>query len=152
MSFLSFVDESFITLAGALMIICFLLWELPRSLRLLDEENERLVYSSSGRVFDGALFAIGILSFVFYLVQKNAVLDALRSPTFSLAFSVVYLAVPILVLLNFAKKALKTLNDSQSYSKFFIGSLFGFFHSIFLVCFSLVFLAVAIFLFLNFYR
>jgi|GEM_PF-960377 len=151
LSFLSFVDESFMLFAGISMIIGFLVWEVPRSLKLLSEEHEKLIYPQTGRVFDVFLFVVGLLSFVFYLFNRNEVLNALVMPTFSLIFSIAYLGIPSLIFLGFLKKMAKMLDAYQSLSRFMICAFFDFAHTVFFISFSLVFVAIAFFFFVSSY-
>ncbi len=152
MSFLAFVDSAFLLNAGLLMAAGFLLWELPRSLRLLDRELEAIIYPASGRVFDTFVFVAGLLAYVFYLGQQNDVVNAIRMPTFSLAFSIAYISAPALVFLSFLGRIAKLLDQHQSLSVFLTSFALGLFRTIFYMSFLLVFLAVIIFFFVDFYH
>lgn len=151
MSFLSFIDESFMLFAGISMIIGFLVWEIPRSLRLLSDEHEKLIYPQTGRVFDIFLFIVGLLSFFFYIFNRNEVLNALIMPTFSLIFSIIYLGIPSMISLGFLKKIAKMIDAYQSLSRFMMCLFFDLAHTVFFISFSLVFVAVVFFFFVNFY-
>lgn len=152
MSFLAFVDSAFLLNAGLLMVAGFLLWELPRSLKLLDRELEAVIYPASGRVFDICLFVIGLLAYVIYLLQQNAVVNAIRMPTFSLAFAIIYISAPVLVFLSFFSRIVKLFDQHQSLSVFSTSFVFGLFRTIFYTTFLLIFLAIAMFFFVDFYH
>ena len=147
---IEFMNETLINVAAILFVLGFLVWELPRSLKVMDEEYTQGVYPEMGRMFDIVVFLVGIVTGIFFYTRMNAIIETMKMPTFFLAFTVIFLAVPLLVLLGFLSRTLKRINDHKSITVFLVHGLLDFAHTVFFIGFSALLVPVLIFLAVDF--
>ncbi len=68
--------------ASVLLVISFLVWEIPRSIKLIGEEYTKGLYPEGGRVADIVLFVIGLLSMGFFFTDDNGakIIEFIKTP------------------------------------------------------------------------
>lgn len=139
------MNETLLHAATILFVLGFLLWELPRSFKLMDEEYTRGLYPDTGKVLDFILLVIGAVAAFLFYQNTNGVLSAMKMPTFYILFSIVFLAVPALILLGYLKRLAKLINEGKSVTVFLVQAFLDLAHSAFFLGFSMLFVPTVIF-------
>ncbi len=151
MSFLAdIITEELIGLSSVLFFLCFLIWEIPRSVKVMDEEYTQGVYPELGRVFDIVIFIIGLIAIILFYLNMDDIIDAVTMPTFSLAYTIIFFAIPILIFLGFLQRSLKRINDQQSVTVFLVHGFLDLSHTIFFITFSIILVPLVIFFVVDF--
>jgi hypothetical protein len=142
-----FLNPGLIQLSAVLFVISFIIWELPRSLKIIDEEYTKDVYPQGGKVFDYIVFIIGLIAAAFFFMNMDNVISAMKMPTYSLAFTVIYIAVPLLIIFGFIRRVLKRINNEKhdSIVVFIINCFLDLSHTVFFITFSMLLVPVVIF-------
>src|SRR4030042_5398483 len=67
---------------SAILVICFIVWEVPRSVKVISEEYTKGLYPENGRVADFALLFLGLLSILYFVLDNNAryIVEFLKTP------------------------------------------------------------------------
>ncbi|MFH1393329.1 MAG: hypothetical protein ABII71_06375 [Candidatus Micrarchaeota archaeon] len=146
--FFHIVTPQMFDVISALLIITFIQWELPRTVKLLDEEYTNDVYPETGRVIDIILFLIGIgAMFVLYQGNNMAKMITLLHNTYlMLIFIPVMIVIPLMIFLGYFKRFFARMDQHKSLTVFMVQSTLDFGHTLFFV--SLVLLLVPALLFL----
>lgn len=151
MSFLAdIITQELIGLSSVLFFLCFLIWEIPRSVKVMDEEYTQGVYPELGRVFDIVIFVIGLIAIILFYLNMDDIIDAVTMPTFSLAYTIIFFAIPILIFLGFLQRSLKRINDQQSVTVFLVHGFLDLSHTIFFITFSIILVPLVIFFVVDF--
>lgn len=146
MNFLAdIITEELIGLSSVLFFICFLIWEIPRSIKVMDEEYTQGVYPELGRVFDIFVFAVGIIAIILFFLNMENIIETVKMPTFSLAYIIIFFTVPILILLGFLQRTVKRINDQQSVTVFLVHSFLDLAHTLFFITFSVILIPLVIY-------
>ncbi|MEM3422498.1 MAG: hypothetical protein QXF35_01965 [Candidatus Bilamarchaeaceae archaeon] len=146
---LEYINNDFFLIVGGIFIISFLFLEVPRRLKLLDEETEKAIYGQKMKAVDISFFIVGLVSFIYYTIHSNDIISAIRMPTFSLAFAVLLIATPLLIFLKFIATCAKRI-DEKSFSRFLTLLVFDFTYTIFLMGFSFIVLSILIYFFVDY--
>jgi len=151
MSFLAdIITQELIGLSSVLFFLCFLIWEIPRSVKVMDEEYTQGVYPELGRVFDIVIFVIGLIAIILFYLNMDDIIDAVTMPTFSLAYTIIFFAIPILIFLGFLQRSLKRINDQQSVTVFLVHGFLDLSHTIFFITFSIILVPLVVFFVVDF--
>ena len=110
----------------------------------MGEEYTEGVYPELGRLFDIIVFVLGLIALLFFFWNMDDVMNAMKMPTYSLAFTVVFLSVPILIFLGFLQRTLKRINDQESVTIFLVHEFLDLSHTVFFISFSVIFIPVVI--------
>ncbi len=140
--FFGILEPSAFSVATALFILGFIIYEAPRSIKLMSEEYTDGFYPEAGRVFDIIVLFFGLLAVVFlYLLEgMEDVIDFMRYETLMPIYLIILIAVPVLITLGYLKRLLARINQHESVTIFFVHSLLDLAHTVFLICFSLLFI------------
>jgi len=151
MNFLAdIITEELIGLSSVLFFICFLIWEIPRSVKIMDEEYTQGVYPELGRVFDIFVFAVGIIAIILFFLNMENIIETVKMPTFSLAYIIIFFAVPILIFLGFLQRTVKRINDQQSVTVFLVHGFLDLAHTMFFITFSVILVPLVIYFVVDF--
>jgi len=151
MSFLAeIITEELIGLSSVLFFLCFLIWEIPRSVKVMDEEYTQGVYPELGRVFDIVVFIIGIIAIILFFMNMENIIETVAMPTFSLAYIIIFFAVPILIFLGFLQRTVKRINDQQSVTVFLVHGFLDLSHTMFFITFSIILIPLIIYFVVDF--
>lgn len=136
------------SLATILFIIGFIIWELPRSVKVMDEEYTSGFYPEMGRVFDIIILLIGLVCvlYLYFMDGLDNVVDFLRYGTFTVLFAIIILAIPVLIFLGYLKRFLARVDKHESMTIFLVHSFLDLAHTVFFICFSLIFIPVLFYL------
>ncbi|MDD5339749.1 MAG: hypothetical protein PHV13_00695 [Candidatus ainarchaeum sp.] len=142
--FFSIISPSLFYNASVILVISFIFWELPRSVKLISEEYTSGLYPDTGRVIDFGLLFIGLAA-IAYLVLFNAtdrVVTFLKTPGITSLFLIIMITVPLLILLGFLKRFFGRFDSHNSVTVFLVHGFLDFMHTLFFI--SLVVLAVPV--------
>jgi hypothetical protein len=91
--------------ASILLIIGYVLWETPRTIRILPEEYMQGLYPEGGRVVDFALFIVGLAAAAFLrLGALPDVVRFLKTPGMTELFLIILVVVVLIIVLGFLKR------------------------------------------------
>lgn len=130
--FFSIINVSLFNTASILLVACFIIWEIPRSIKLMSEEYTHGLYPEGGRVVDFALFAIGLASVMYITAGNNAatVVSFLKTPGITAFFLVVMAVVPLIIFLGFLKRFFAR-TEGNSIAVFLAQGFLDFMHTLF---------------------
>ncbi len=130
--FFSIIDVSLFNTASVLLVACFIIWEIPRSVKIISEEYTEGLYPEGGRVVDLALFVIGLLSVLYFTTDNNAanVVSFLKTPGITAFFLVVLVVIPLIIFLGFLKRFFAR-TEGNSVTVFLTQGFLDFMHTIF---------------------
>ena len=140
--FFSIINPSFFDAAAVVFFITFIIWELPRSMKIIAEEYTKGAYPEYGRVVDFALLSVGILSLA-YLYLFNAldrVVVFLKTPGITAIFLILMVAIPLIIALGFFKRFFGRMEKHESITIFLVHALLDMMHTIFYICLAIIFI------------
>jgi hypothetical protein len=142
--FFSMINPSLFDTAAVLLVISFVVWELPRSVKLISEEYTKGLYPETGRVLDFGLLFIGLLAIGYLMLMSSTGRAAvfLNTLAISSVYLIILIAVSILILLGFLKRFFGRFDSHNSVTVFLVHGFLDFMHTIFFIC--LVVLAVPV--------
>jgi hypothetical protein len=116
------------------------MWELPRSIKFIDEEYTHGVYPENGRVVDFFFLFWGVLAVIFLLLLNNSnnVLTFLKTPGITSFYLVIMVTVPLIVLMGYFKRFFERMGKQESVTVFFVQSFLDLMHTLFLVTTSVL--------------
>ena len=117
--FFKMISPSLFDTAAVLFIIGFIIWELPRTIKILPDEYSRGVYPEAGRVVDFVLLAAGLAALGF-LVMGNVdkVVSFLKIPGVTGVFIVLMVVIPLIIAMGFFKRAFARMDQHNSVTVF----------------------------------
>jgi len=141
--FFNLVDSSLFYACSVLLIIGFIIWELPRSVKLIDEEYTRGLYPDTGRVVDFVLLGIGLLDLIYlFFGNIDGVVAFLKTPGITALFLVIMVVIPIIIALGYFKRLFARMDKHNSVTVFLVHGFLDLAHTVFMI--SLVILTVPI--------
>jgi hypothetical protein len=146
--FFNFINIPLFDAATVLLIISFIVWEVPRSVKLLDEEYTKGIYPDGGRVPDILLFVVGLACAGFFLLGNNAekIVTFLHTPGVTALYIIILVTIPIIISLGFFKRFFSRMDKHESITIFFVHGFLDFFHTTFFIAVALLAVPVAGFL------
>lgn len=147
-AFLQFFEPFTFYLATVLFILCFIIWEVPRSLKVMSEEYSKGVYPEMGRVFDILLMfaGLGSIVFLYFIGGINEVNYFLRHEALMPIFAIVLIAIPLLVFMGYLKRFVGRIDKHDSFTTFCVHNFLDFTHTLFFISFSFLFITTLIYL------
>lgn len=142
-----YLSNSSLSLTALAFFVAYLIWELPRLTKMLEEEWIKGIYPEHGRVVDIVLLLIGLGSFIFLQANlSKAVMLAYKSG-YNLLLAAGLVALPLIILLGFIGRFFTRMDAKLQVSAFMVQTILDLAHTLFFVCFvGLVFpLAALIF-------
>ncbi|MFH1785426.1 MAG: hypothetical protein ABH842_03275 [Candidatus Micrarchaeota archaeon] len=138
--FFSILTPSLFLSSSILLIIGFIIWEFPRSIKFIDGEYTRGLYPENGRVIDFFFLFWGILSVIYLLVLNNSadVLKFLKTPGITSFYIVIMVTVPLIVIMGYFKRFFERMGKQESITIFFTQEFLDLMHTIFLVSLSIL--------------
>ena len=121
--FFGLMNETLFVYAAAALIVSFLLWEVPRSLRLFSEESIKNLYSDSSRLVNIGLFLFGLLIIGYMFMFENIpkIIKLLKIRGITSAVMIVVVVACFAAVFRFVQNTLKRTE----------GNSMGNFHSCF---------------------
>jgi len=141
-AFFQFFESSTFSIATILFILGFIIWELPRSVKIMSEEYTQGVYPKMGRISDFFVFVIGLAVIVFLYAMNGLreIVDFLRYETYVPLLAIIIIAVPVLILLGFLKRFVSRIDKNESITVFAVHNFLDLAHTVFFICFCILFI------------
>ncbi|MCI0504042.1 hypothetical protein L0Y65_05015 [Candidatus Micrarchaeota archaeon] len=142
--FFSFINIPMFDAMTVILIASFIVWEAPRTVKLLSEEYTKGLYPENGRVIDVAMFAVGLASVVFFMLDNNAerIVTFLKTPGVTAFFLVLMLAIPLIVAMGFFKRMFARFDEHNSITIFLSHTFLDLMHTLFHIALTVLFLPI----------
>jgi hypothetical protein len=143
--FFSIINVPLFDSLTVVLIVSYIIWEVPRTIKLLSDEYTKGLYPENGRVVDVALFLIGLGTTYFLMQAGNAerVVSFLKTPGITAFFLVLVLAVPIIIIMGFFKRLFARFDAHDSVAVFLAHTFLDLMHTLFHIALAMLFLPVA---------
>jgi len=129
--FFDLVDLGLFDIASVLVIIGFLIYEIPRSIKVLDEEYTKGFYPETGRVIDFVLLVIGLITIIFYRLSAIKIIAFLKSPGIIAFFLILMAVIPIIIIVGYLKRFFGRIDTNKSITLFLTHSFLDLMHTFF---------------------
>jgi len=148
--FFGLLNPELFDIATILFVVSFVIWEAPRSLRMIENELTTGIYPESGRVSDIALFVIGLIAVVFIYTSVNVekVATTLKTPGLTSLFLILLVVLVLLAVISFLVRLFARIDNQNSILVFLMHSFLDLAHTVFFI--SLIILTVPVIGFLIF--
>jgi len=147
--FFKLISPSVFDTAAVLLIIGFIIWELPRSIKVISDEYTHGLYPETGRVVDFALLVFGLLALAFLATGNvDKVVAFLKIPGVTNVFIILIVIIPVIITLGFFKRAFARMDQHNSITVFIVQGFLDLSRTIFHI--SLVVLSIPVIGFLLF--
>lgn len=136
--FFSIINVSLFDTAAVLLIICYLIWEIPRSVKIMAEEYTQGLYPEGGRVIDISMLVIGIAA-VLFMMAGNAekIVAFLKKPGITAFFLIIMVVVPLIIFLGFLKRFFPRF-EGNSVTVFLTQGFLDLMHTIFYISLAIL--------------
>jgi len=143
--FFNMINVPMMDTMSVVFIISFIVWELPRSVKLLSEEYTKGLYPENGRVVDFLLFIIGALAMLYLMAGSSAekVVAFLKTPGITAFFLILMLSIPLIVVVGFFKRLFARVDAHNSIAVFLAHSFLDLMHTLFYVSLAVLAIPVA---------
>jgi len=137
--FFSIINVSLFNTASVFLIVCFLIWEIPRSLKMISSEYTEGLYPEEGRVADFALFAAGLLAVYYFMTESNAAnaVSFLKAPGVTAFFLVVMAVISLITFLGFLKRLFER-TEGKSVTVFLAQAFLDLMHTLFYISLTIL--------------
>jgi hypothetical protein len=133
--FFGFVNVQLFDAATVLLIVSFLVWELPRSIKLLGEEYTKGLYPEGGRVPDFLILIIALACVGFFHLGSNAqkTVTFIKTPGVTALYLILLVSVPLIITLGFLKRFFARMDKHESVTIFLVHGFLDLFHTAFFI-------------------
>lgn len=136
--FFSVLNTSLFEAAAVLMVIGFLIWEIPRSVKIMDDEYTYGLYPEGGRMVDIALLVIGLITIAFLFTGSlHDMISFLKKPGITAFFLIIMAVIPLILILGFFKRFFPRF-DGNSATVFLTQGFLDFMRTIFYISLSIL--------------
>lgn len=138
--FFNFINIPLFYSFSTLLIISFIVWELPRSIKLMDPEYTKGLYPEGGRIPDFFLLAIGLLCMGFFMFGSNSqrIIAFLRTPGITALYIILMVVVPLIIILGYFKRFFGRMDHHDSVTVFLVHGFLDLAHTAFFVSLSIL--------------
>jgi hypothetical protein len=136
--FFSILSLELFDAASVILIISFIIWELPRSLNLLPEEYTQELYPENGRLVDIALLVVGVLALLLFMADPHKLVSFVKRPGMISFFLVILTVIPIILLLGFFQRFFRRMDEGKSIAVFLVQGFLDLMHTLFYASFALL--------------
>ncbi|MFH1521105.1 MAG: hypothetical protein ABID61_05660 [Candidatus Micrarchaeota archaeon] len=138
--FFSILKPSLFTSSSAILIICFIIWELPRTLKIMDEEYTKDLYPENSRIPDFFFLFWGLIGilYLFPLNNTDNVLAFLKTPGITSFYIVIMITIPFIVLMGYFKRFFERMHKHDSLTIFTVQSFMDLMHTLFFISVSIL--------------
>jgi len=146
--FFNLINIQLFDSVSALLVISFIVWEIPRSIKIISEEYTRGVYPENGRVADFFLFIVGIGCILYFLVgaQAEQVIAFLKTPGVTAFYLILMVTVPLIIALSFFKRFFGRIDKNESVTIFLVHGFLDLMHTIFFITLAVMAIPIVGFL------
>lgn len=126
---------------SVILVISFIVWELPRSVKVISEEYTKGLYPETGRVADIVLFAAGLLSVVYFMLDNNAehIVAFLKTPGVTAFLLILMLAIPLIIIMGYLKRLFSSMEAHNSATIFLTHAFLDLMHTLFHISLTALF-------------
>ena len=136
--FFNLVDLGLFDAASVLLIVGFIIYELPRSVKIISEEYTKGFYPETGRVIDFGLLVIGLITIVFYRLSAIKIIAFVKTPGIISFFLILLVVIPLLIIVGYLKRFFGRFDADKSITLFLTHSFLDLMHTIFYVGLSIL--------------
>jgi hypothetical protein len=138
--FFGIIDTALFENASILLIICYIIWETPRTVKILSEEYTHGLYPEGGRVIDFVLFVIGFGAAAFMMSGGlSDVITFLKKPGITAFFLIIMVVVILIMLLGFLKRFFPRF-DGNSVTVFMLQGFLDLMRTVFYISLAILFI------------
>lgn len=136
--FFNFINLSLFDTMSVVLVASFIIWEIPRSVKVIAEEYTKGLYPDNGRVVDFFLFAVGVLCVIFYFMGDNSerLVRFLHTPGITSFFLILMVTVPIIIALGYLKRFFGRMGAHDSVTIFLTHAFLDLMHTLFHIALS----------------
>lgn len=136
---------------STLLVISFIIWELPRSIKLISEDYTKGLYPEYGRVVDFFLLGIGLLCLIYLQIDRNSenVITFLKTPGITAFFLILIIVIPIIIILGYLRRIFGRMESNNSITAFLTQAFLDLMHTIFYICLSSILIPIVGYLILG---
>ncbi|MDD5171596.1 MAG: hypothetical protein PHF60_01015 [Candidatus ainarchaeum sp.] len=131
--FFNIINVPLFDAMSVVLVISFIIWELPRSVKMISEEYTKGIYPETGRVVDLFLFLLGLLSIGYFMLGKNAtnIVAFIKTPGITSFFLILMVTLALLIILAYFKRFFGRMDSHTSITVFLTHSFLDLMHSLF---------------------
>jgi fumarate reductase subunit D len=122
-------------------VVSFIVWEIPRSVKLISDEYTKGLYPETGRVVDFVLLFMGLLSIGYFVLDNNSerIVTFLKTPGITAAFLILMLAIPLIIALGYFKRLFGRMEGHNSVTVFITHGFLDLMHTLFHISLVILF-------------
>jgi hypothetical protein len=149
--FFNLINVSLFDTFTVLLIVGFIIWEIPRSVKVIADEYTKDLYPENTRVVDFLLLFVGIITIVFFMLDNNAqkIVTFLKTPGITSFFLILMIAIPLIIILGYLKRIFGRMQSHDSVTIFLTHAFLDLMHTIFQLSLAILFIPAAGFLLLG---
>ena len=138
--FFKFIRPDIFYSASIAFVATFLLYEMPQTLKLINDQERETIYPQKGRLVDIFLFIVGLVMMLFMLIGDNLekIMNVMKMPGIMALFLIVFVCLIIVIIFTFLRNAFKRLEGGLSASTFLVQFAIDFLHKAFYLTLSLI--------------
>ncbi len=136
--FYNIIDIGLFDLASLVLIVGYLIYEIPRSIKVMDEEYTKGFYPETGRVLDIALFIVGILTILFYKMNAIKIIAFVKNSGLIAFFLILLVVIPLLIMVGYLKRFFARFDSNKSVTLFLTHSFLDLMHTLFYLGFAVL--------------
>lgn len=131
--FFSIIDIPLFDTAAVVFIISFIIWEVPRTIKIISEEYTKGLYPENGRVVDIIMFLIGAITLAWYLIGDDLynVVEFLKTPGITAFFLILMVAIPLIIIMGYLKRFFGRMDSHNSLTIFLTHAFLDLMHVLF---------------------
>ncbi len=133
--FFEFVNLPLFDSVSVILVLSFLVWEIPRSVKIMAEEYTKGLYPEGGRIPDFFLMLAGLACAIFMRLGQNGqdVVIFLKTPGVTALYLIVLVTVPLIISLGFLKRFFGRMERHESLTVFLVQGFLDLFHTMFFI-------------------
>ena len=139
-------------ISSILLIISFIIWETPRSIKIMSEEYTRYLYPEMGRVVDIILFLLGLAASLFIYIGSNALSlsSFVKDPSFFPGLMIVLIVTLLVIIMGFFKRAGERTGRHESVTVFLVQTILDLAHTLFFISLAVLLIPLAAYMLFGF--
>jgi hypothetical protein len=125
---------------SVILIISFLIWEIPRTIKVISEEYTKGIYPDGGRIPDIFLFIVGLAAIGFFLAGDNGeqIVRFVKTPGVIALYIILMVTIPLIILLGFFKRFFGRMDHHESITVFVVHGFLDLAHTVFFAALAIL--------------
>jgi len=118
---------------SVILVVSFIVWEIPRSVKVISEDYTKGIYPETGRVVDFFLFFLGLLSVIYFMLGRNAtnIVAFVKTPGITSFFLILMVTLSLIIVLAYFKRFFGRMDSHNSVTVFLVHSFLDLMHTLF---------------------